>query len=56
MFLSIKHVFERYSVSRSTIWRWVSEDRFPKPLKIAPGTTRSHLDDLEAFESVRTNH
>jgi prophage regulatory protein len=29
----------RFSVSRSTIWRWVRDDQFPKPIKLG-GSTR----------------
>jgi len=29
----------RYSVSRSTIWRWVREGQFPQPIKLG-GSTR----------------
>lgn len=34
---TVCHVF---STSRSTLWRWISEHRFPAPVKIGPGSTR----------------
>lgn len=36
-------------VSRSTLWRWVDEGRFPKPLKLAPGVTVWHEHDVLTF-------
>lgn len=40
----------RYSVSRPTIWRWVTEGKLPHPIRLSPGCTRWRLSDLEAFE------
>lgn len=48
-FIPDRKVAERYSVSRTTIWRWVRSNDFPHPVKIA-GTTRWRLADLEAWE------
>ena len=50
-YLSDKAVAERYQSSRSTVWRWVKEGKFPKPVKLATGTTRWHLTDLEHWEA-----
>ncbi len=50
LFLSIRSVARRYEVSPATIWRWVSRGQFPKPRKLAAGTTRWAIADLEAFE------
>lgn len=51
LFLSDREVARRYSVSRPTVWRWVKEvDSFPQPVKIAKGTTRWRLNDLEEYE------
>jgi len=36
-------------VSPATIWRWVSEGKFPKPFKLGPNTTVWDLDQVEAF-------
>jgi prophage regulatory protein len=36
-------------VSRNTIWRWVREDRFPKPFKLGPATTVWDADQVDAF-------
>ncbi len=49
-FLRDTEVANRYSVSRPTIWRWVKEGRFPKPIKLGIGSTRWRYSDLEAWE------
>lgn len=36
-------------VSQATIWRWVREGKFPKPFKLAPGTTCWDAGQVEAF-------
>ena len=47
-FLRIKDVMDKTGIARSTIWLWVSEDKFPKPIKLSPRITvweNSKLDD-----------
>lgn len=48
-FFTDKNVAARYQVSRPTIWRWLKEGQFPKPVKLA-GSTRWRLSDLEKWE------
>jgi predicted DNA-binding transcriptional regulator AlpA len=50
LYLSVRSVARRYDVSEATIWRWVASGRFPSPRKLAAGTTRWAIGDLEAFE------
>lgn len=38
-FLRIKSVIEKTGLAKSTIWLWVSEDKFPKPIKLSPRIT-----------------
>lgn len=40
---------ERYSVHRNSVWRWVSEGRFPAPVKVG-GSTRWRLSEVLAAE------
>lgn len=51
-YASDKFLADRYEVSRATIWRWAKEGRIPKPRKIAPGTTRWLMAEIEAAEEV----
>jgi prophage regulatory protein len=36
-------------VSPATIWRWVRQNKFPKPFKLAAGTTVWDAGQVEAF-------
>lgn len=54
-FLRDIEIAERYDISRSTIWRWVKEDRFPRPIKLGPASTRWLITDLEAWELVQAS-
>ncbi|MGQ2909355.1 MAG: helix-turn-helix transcriptional regulator [Aliihoeflea sp.] len=36
-------------IHRSTLWRGINAGRFPKPLKIGPGTNRWRTSELVAF-------
>lgn len=53
MFLSDKQIASRYSVARSTIWRWVKTSDFPAPLKLATGCSRWRMADVEEWEKSR---
>jgi prophage regulatory protein len=50
-YLSDKLLATRFSVSRATIWRWLAENKLPKPIKLAAGTTRWRLADIEQWEA-----
>jgi predicted DNA-binding transcriptional regulator AlpA len=36
-------------VSRSTVWAWVKEGKFPQPIKLGPATTCWRLSDVQQF-------
>lgn len=36
-------------VSPATLWRWVSEGKFPKPFKLGRTVTVWNADEVEAF-------
>lgn len=52
-FLSDAQLAERYSVNRTTIWRWVNRGYLPKPVKLSPGCTRWRKDDIERRDAER---
>ena len=52
-FLRDKQVAKRYDTSVPSIWRWAREGRIPKPIKIAPGTSRWSLRELVASEAEK---
>jgi prophage regulatory protein len=40
-------------VSPATIWRWVRENKFPKPFKIGPSVTVWDAEEVDAFIAQR---
>ena len=36
-------------ISRSTLWRWVNEGKFPKPIKLSEGVTVWRVEEVEAW-------
>jgi prophage regulatory protein len=38
-FLRIVEVMKKTGIAKSTIWLWVSEGKFPKPIKLSPRIT-----------------
>ena len=52
-YLSDTQVATRYSIGRATVWRWVSERKFPNPVKLSPGCTRWRSSDIDAWEKER---
>lgn len=53
-YISAAQLAERYSVDRSTVWRWTSDGKLPAPIKLSDQVTRWNLDDIEASERDRT--
>lgn len=47
-------IAKRFDVCRITIWRWVKNNDFPKPVKLSPGCTRWKEDDIINWEVTRT--
>jgi predicted DNA-binding transcriptional regulator AlpA len=36
-------------ISRSTLWRWVNEGKFPKPIKLSEGVTVWRVEEVDAW-------
>ena len=53
VYLSDKQIAEKFGVHRTTIWRWVKEGGFPKPLKLSVGCTRWPEKSIQDWESKR---
>jgi prophage regulatory protein len=47
--LRMKQVLEVIPVAKSTIWQWVKEDRFPKPIKLGGKTTVWKMSEIQRF-------
>lgn len=51
VYLSDRDLAHRFSVSRSTIWRWAaSRPGFPDPVRLSPGCSRWRLSEIELWE------
>jgi len=50
LYVSVEQVAARHDVLKDTIWRWVREGEFPKPIKIGMKCSRWRLSELEAYE------
>ena len=44
---------ERYSVSRSTIWRWTKRGLLPTPVRFSDCCTRWRLSEIEELDAQR---
>ena len=42
-------------VAHSTLWRWVSDKRFPAPVRLGPRVTAWRRSDVEAWAEARAN-
>jgi len=47
--LSPKQVINRLSIPSSTLYRWISNGTFPKPIKIGPRRTAFRHTDIEQW-------
>ena len=45
----IKEINERFSIPKSTLWYWVKNGDFPKPIKIGPRFTVWRESELNAW-------
>ena len=49
-YVSVRFLADRYGVDRSTVWRWVTAGRFPKPVKLTDQMTRWVLAEVEEHD------
>lgn len=54
-FLRIKDVIEKTGIAKSTIWLWVNENKFPKPIKISPRVTVWENSKIEEWINSKVN-
>lgn len=45
--LSPSQVIDKLSIPQSTLYRWISEGNFPKPIKIGPRRTAFKVSDIQ---------
>lgn len=51
--IRLKEVQHRIGLGRSTIYRWVAEGRFPKPVQLGGYAVAWAEDDIEAWVRAR---
>ena len=50
-FLRIKDVMDKTGIAKSTIWLWVKEEKFPKPIKLSPRITVWENEKIDEWMS-----
>ena len=57
-FLRIVDVMKKTGIAKSTIWLWVSEGKFPKPIKLSPRITVWDEISIEQWKKEKnlSNH
>jgi prophage regulatory protein len=53
VFVRATQVANREGVSVATVWRWVREGKFPKPIKLGAAVTAWRISDIEAWEGSK---
>ncbi|MEX2373988.1 MAG: hypothetical protein WD942_00155, partial [Dehalococcoidia bacterium] len=53
VYWAIPYLCERYSITRTTLWRWTREKTFPAPISLGSSgsLSRWHADDVLAWEA-----
>lgn len=52
--LKLSDVIELTGVTSSTIYRWIENEQFPKPIAVGPNTRRWRASDLIDWQSRLT--
>lgn len=52
-YLRLPEVLARIPVSRATLYRWISQGRFPEPIKLGPRCSAWLRAELESWEAGR---
>ncbi|WP_419765447.1 MAG: helix-turn-helix transcriptional regulator [Arcobacter sp.] len=52
-FIRIQDVMKKTGIARSTIWLWVKENRFPKPVKLSARITVWEEDKIQEWQKAQ---
>lgn len=56
-YLRERQLLELLPITDSTLWRWIRDGKFPRPVKLGPGTSAWRVSDYRAWEQgVRPNN
>lgn len=53
LYLRDTQLAARYSISRSTVWRWTARGLLPAPIQLSDCCTRWKLDEIERRDAER---
>ena len=53
-YLRLKDLVKRVPVAKSTIWLWVSDGKFPAPVKLSERVTAWRVSAVEQWESEKS--
>ena len=53
VYVSDLQLAKRYSVSRSTVWRWSARGILPAPIRLSACCTRWRLEEIERRDAER---
>lgn len=48
-FIRLNIVIKTCGIARSTVWAWVKQGRFPKPIKISPKVSAWNVQDIRMW-------
>ena len=54
-FYRISHLQKKLGVSRSSLWSWVKQGSFPKPIKLGRNCTAWNSADIDQWVSQKIN-
>lgn len=52
-YLTLKEVTTNIKVASSTLYRWIADDKFPKPVRLGENCVRWRVADLKAWQDSR---
>lgn len=54
-FYRVSQLQERLKISRSTIWSWCKQGKFPKPIKLGENCTAWNSKDIDKWLEQKIN-
>jgi len=48
-YLRLPQILEIFPIGKSTWWKWVADNKAPKPIRLGPKTTAWRCEDIHNF-------
>jgi prophage regulatory protein len=52
-FIRIRELVKRVPVAKSTVWQWVQDGKFPRPIKLSKGVTAWPVAAIDEWEAEK---